>query len=59
MAETLPFRDETFDTIVCAQAFHWFDGHRALQEIHRVLKPRGAWLSCGTCATSRSRGFGP
>jgi SAM-dependent methyltransferase len=26
---------------VVAQAFHWFDGARALAEIHRVLKPKG------------------
>ena len=41
VAERLPVRDATFDAVVCAQAFHWFDGDRALAEIHRVLKPRG------------------
>jgi SAM-dependent methyltransferase len=41
MAEALPFEDETFDAIVCAQAFHWFDGDRALPEVHRVLKRWG------------------
>lgn len=41
VAESLPFAEETFDAVVCAQAFHWFQGDRALREIHRVLKPRG------------------
>lgn len=40
-AEALPFADETFDAVVCAQAFHWFDGARALPEVHRVLKRWG------------------
>ena len=41
VAEALPFADESFDAVVCAQAFHWFDGDRALAAIHRVLKPHG------------------
>jgi SAM-dependent methyltransferase len=41
MAESLPFTEEVFDAVVCAQAFHWFDGERALHEIHRVLKRWG------------------
>ncbi len=40
-AEAMPLRDGSADAIVCAQAFHWFDGPRALAEFHRVLKPGG------------------
>lgn len=40
-AEDLPFADQSFDGVVCAQAFHWFDGPRALEQVHRVLKPKG------------------
>src|SRR5262249_40203861 len=29
------------NAVVVATAFHWFDGVRALAEIHRVLKPGG------------------
>jgi ubiquinone/menaquinone biosynthesis C-methylase UbiE len=40
-AESLPLDDTSVDGIVVAQAFHWFDGRRALAEIARVLRPRG------------------
>jgi SAM-dependent methyltransferase len=38
-AEDLPVGDATADAAVAAQAFHWFDGERALPEIHRCLRP--------------------
>jgi SAM-dependent methyltransferase len=40
-AESLPFEDESFDSIVCAQSFHWFATPESLVEIRRVLKPGG------------------
>jgi ubiquinone/menaquinone biosynthesis C-methylase UbiE len=40
-AEEIPAGDATYDVVVGAQAFHWFDHDRALPEIARVLKPRG------------------
>jgi len=42
-AEALPFDDQSVDAVVVGQAFHWFDGGRALLELHRVLRP-GAGL---------------
>ena len=41
VSEDLPFGDEQFDAVVCAQSFHWFANPTALAEIHRVLKPHG------------------
>lgn len=40
-AERMPLADASADAIFVAQAFHWFDGRRALDEIARVLKPGG------------------
>ena len=37
----MPLPDASADVIASAQAFHWFDGDRALAEIHRVLRPGG------------------
>lgn len=41
VAEALPFAAGAFRGVVCAQAFHWFDGERALSEIERILEPGG------------------
>lgn len=40
-AEDLPYADRTFDVVVVAQAFHWFDHSQALPEIARVLRSTG------------------
>ncbi|HEY5019426.1 MAG TPA: class I SAM-dependent methyltransferase [Steroidobacteraceae bacterium] len=40
-AQKLPFKRAVADVVTCAQAFHWFAGAAALEEIHRVLKPAG------------------
>lgn len=41
-AEDIPLPNHSMDAVVVGQAFHWFDGMRALSEIRRVLKPTGA-----------------
>ncbi|HUR49171.1 MAG TPA: class I SAM-dependent methyltransferase [Acidimicrobiales bacterium] len=40
-AEDLPLADDSIDTVVAAQAFHWFDHPAALKEMHRVLRLGG------------------
>lgn len=40
-AERMPLANASADAVFVAQAFHWFDGRQALEEIARVLKPAG------------------
>jgi SAM-dependent methyltransferase len=40
-AEEIPLPAGSADALTVAQAFHWFDGDRALAEIYRVLREGG------------------
>jgi len=40
-AEDLPLADGSVDAVTVAQAFHWFDGPRAVASFARVLRPGG------------------
>lgn len=46
-AERIPAADGAFDTVLVAQAFHWFEPDRALTEIARVLRPGGVLAVMG------------
>jgi SAM-dependent methyltransferase len=45
-AEDLPLRDASVDGAVCSDAWHWFDGARAADELHRVVRPGGGVVVC-------------
>lgn len=42
VAEDIPLPNHSVDAVVVGQAFHWFDGIRAVSDIRRVLRPGGA-----------------
>jgi SAM-dependent methyltransferase len=41
LAESIPLPGASVDAVTVADAFHWFDQPRALEEIRRVLRPGG------------------
>jgi ubiquinone/menaquinone biosynthesis C-methylase UbiE len=49
-ATALPFDDQSFDTIVCASAFHYFEAPAdGLLEMKRVLSPKGKLVILDWC----------
>lgn len=50
-AESLPFRDETFDTVISCSVLHYVDDPpSALREVARVLVPGGHMVLTDWCA---------
>lgn len=45
-SEALPLADASVDGAVCSDAWHWFDGARAADELHRVVRPGGGVVVC-------------
>jgi SAM-dependent methyltransferase len=45
-AEALPLPDASVDGAVCSDAWHWFDGARAADELHRVVRPGRGVVLC-------------
>lgn len=41
-AEAIEFASASFDVIMAAQCWHWFDRAQAAREVHRVLRPGGS-----------------
>jgi ubiquinone/menaquinone biosynthesis C-methylase UbiE len=47
---SLPFNNQTFDLVICANAFHYFEFPQlALTEMKRVLKPDGSVIILDWC----------
>jgi SAM-dependent methyltransferase len=60
-AEAIPLRGASVDAVFIGDAFHWFDGSAAVDELARVLRPGGGvallwnhWWSDGDDRTSNS-----
>lgn len=49
-AENLPYENDRFDRLMCANCFHYFPNlTKVIQEFHRVLKPGGIAYILDTC----------
>src|SRR5437016_9520559 len=56
-AEAIPLPDGSLAAVVVGNAWHWFDGPRAVVELARVL-PAAAWRSSSTSPCRRPRRSG-
>ena len=57
-AEAIPLADATIAAVTAADAFHWFDRPRALEEIRRVLRPGGGLALFNTIPDWRGATWG-
>jgi SAM-dependent methyltransferase len=58
-AEALPIEDASVDGAVCSDAWHWFDGARAGDELARVVRPGGGVVICVSYPRWRDSGDAP
>ncbi|MFW2332903.1 class I SAM-dependent methyltransferase [Ilumatobacter sp.] len=57
-AENTGLDDNSVDTVVAAQAFHWFDPDAAPTEIERILRPGGFLVCVWNVRDETSIGYG-
>ncbi|MEN3281227.1 MAG: hypothetical protein V7607_2367 [Solirubrobacteraceae bacterium] len=58
-AEALPLADASVDGAVCSDAWHWFDGARAADELARVVRPGGGVVICISLSGEEDREADP
>jgi SAM-dependent methyltransferase len=58
-AEALPLEDASVGGAVCSDAWHWFDGARAADELARVVTPGGGVVICVSLPTWRGDAEAP
>lgn len=46
-AESLPVRDSQVNLLTLCEAFHWLEQKEFLEEVHRVMAPKGIFLAYG------------
>lgn len=55
-AENMPYKDGSFDTVLCIESFHHYpEPLKASSEIMRVLKPGGTFVLCDSTMKSPVR----
>ncbi|SDY35811.1 class I SAM-dependent methyltransferase [Eubacterium barkeri] len=55
-AKQLPYKKDSFDMVVSTSTFHHYPyPHDVLEEIHRVLKPKGTLIICDTYLNAAMR----
>ena len=58
LADSLPFPNERFDTVTAMETIQfWADIDRAIDEVHRVLKPQGLFLIINRYPKKESRWY--
>jgi len=49
-SDRLPFHEDSFDLIICANSFHFFrNPSTTLTEVHRLLRPGGSFILVDWC----------
>lgn len=57
-SEALPYDDDSFDVVTCCSSFHHYpDPDKAMDEFHRVLRPRGHIIICDMHLPTAARLF--
>lgn len=56
VTKSLPFDNEKFDVVTAFSAIHWFSDPSSIQEVLRVLKPKGYYFIVGNGNENNKKG---